>query len=519
MALLDVYSGPWTRIQAAHLLRRSCFGASRAQQELVVQNGLQETINTLFLPWVPPPPPIDTTTGVTYVDGTFDPTKGAGFYDRFTKNWWVGLMVTQPISVREKLTLFWSNHFATEMTVVANPVFSYRLLSLLRANALGNFKNLVRDVTTDTAMLRYLNGDRNTKGSSNENYARELQELFTIGKGAEISVGDYTTYTEQDVKAAARVLTGWTVNRLTQKSEFNSGRHDTTDKIFSQRYQNTKIQGRTGANAGKEELDDLLTMIFQQDATAEYIVKKFYRFFVGNTITVDISNNVIKPLADQLRNNNYEIEPVLRTLFSCSHFYSEEIIGGMLRSPADYVVGTLRAITTYTIPTAPADKDKFFERAQLSMAQQQMDLVEPTNVAGYEAYYQEPSFDLLWLTTATLPIRNDFASKLVTNINNGSLKFPVIDSVKLADTIVGVEDANTLVKGLNEMFFALEFSQPQIDRIVDEVLMQGTPAYGWTDDWNAYKAKPTNNAAIQKVKVRLDRVIPYLFKMAEIHIG
>lgn len=519
MAQLDTYSGTWTRRQAAHLLRRTCFGATREQQAQVVAQGLEATLTTLFTPWKAPNPPVDPTTGVTYVDGTLDTSKGAGFYNKFTKNWWVEQMVTQPISVREKLTLFWSNHFATEMNVVSNPVFSYRLLALLRASALGNFKTLTREVTIDTAMLRYLNGDRNTKGSSNENYARELQELFTIGKGPEISVGDYTTYTEQDVRAAAKVLTGWSINRQTQKTEFVPNRHDTSSKTFSERYQNTIIQGRTGPNAGSDELDDLLTMIFKQDATAEYIIKKLYRFYVGNTITPSVVSEVIKPLAQQFRNSGYEIAPVLQKLFASEHFFSEEIIGGMMRSPADLVVGTMRAANTYRIPTATVERDKFFERAQTSMAQQQMDLVEPTNVAGYEAYYQEPSFDLLWLTTATLPIRNDFATKLVLNINNGALKFPVIETVKLALTIQGVEDPQILIKGLNEMFFALDFSQSQTDRIIDEVLMQGTPSYGWTDEWNAYLAAPTNTAAIAKVKTRLDRVIPFLFKMAEIHLG
>ena len=208
MPWLDTYTGTWTRREAAHLLRRVSFGANSTQLNTAVSDGLLATINKVFASRPLPDPPVDQTTGEVWVTGEhYDLKKGDNYYNQSTRAWIVGLMLEDSPSIREKLTLFWMNHFATESVIVSQAIFTYRLLSFLRENSLGNFKELVRQVTKEQAMLIYLNGNTNTKGNANENYGRELQELFTIGKGPEAAAGDYTNYSEQDVKAAARVLT------------------------------------------------------------------------------------------------------------------------------------------------------------------------------------------------------------------------------------------------------------------------------------------------------------------------
>lgn len=517
MGLLSTYTGPWTRREAAHLLRRTCFGALPAQVQQAVSAGLTSTIGTLFSPHPQPDPPVDPDTGVTYVTGEYDPLKNNGAYNRYTKAWWAGLMLTDTISIREKLTLFWSNHFATEMQVVSNARQSYFLLAYLRENGLKSFKDMTRYVTTDAAMLRYLNGDTNTKGSPNENYARELQELFTIGKGPEAAPGDYTYYTEQDVQAAAKVLTGWRPNRQTGIVTFSPQQHDTTNKQFSARYQNKVIQGRTGPNAGIDELNELLDMIFSQSQVSRFIVRKLYRWFVHSEITEAVETEVIEPLASTLRQNGFMIEPVLRTLLSSEQMFSAEVIGGQLRSPADFTIGLIRSLQTITYPTEAMARYNFFNPVQGALQQQQMDLGEPPNVAGWAAYYQEPEFYRIWLTTVTLPLRNGYTDTLITGSRQGrNGAFSTVDYVL---TISGAEDAYKMVDEINATFFALPFSEDQKARLVKEVLQGGTvPDYEWTTQWQAFKSNPSNQGNRNALKTKLDAFFKYLFRLAEFQL-
>lgn len=518
MGKLDAYSGPFGRRQAAHLLRRACFGGSNAQIDKVVADGLSTTINGLFAALPASPPPIDPATGVTWVGLPYDPVKGNGYFNNTTKTWWVELMMTQPINIREKMTLFWSNHFATEMSVVSSAQMSYDMLAYFHVNYLKSFKTMARDVTVMPAMLRYLNGNVNTKGSPNENYARELQELFTIGKGPEISQGDYTTYTEQDVKAAARVLTGWRDDRLTGRTSFNANQHDVFDKQFSVRYQNTVIKGLSGATAGNVELDELINMIFSQNATSEYLITKFYRWFVGSEISETTKTEVIQPLAAQLRQDGYVVEGVLRKLLASNHFFDAEVVGCQLKSPADFTIGLLRACTTFVPPTDPAIKDRLYKSIVNNMTAQQMDLNEPNSVAGWEAYYQMPSLYKLWLTTATLPIRNGTSDSLL--VNNAALgNKPILNSPELIKTLGSeITDPYTLVNTLNEIFFAVPFTEAQTNQLVLEVLSNNQPDYLWTQEYTKWLATPTNPQYLI-VKVMADRLLKYMFRMAECQLG
>ncbi|NQW30258.1 MAG: DUF1800 domain-containing protein [Ignavibacteria bacterium] len=518
MGKLDAFSGPFTRRHAAHLLRRLSFGATNAQINQAVTDGLTKTINSLFAPLPTPPNPIDPATGVTWVGLPYDPMKGANYFNNITKNWWVELMINQPPSIREKLTLFWSNHFATEMIVVGQPQFSYDMHIYFRANYLKNFKTMAKDVTLMPAMLRYLNGNTNTKGSPNENYGRELQELFTIGKGPEISQGDYTTYTEQDVKAAARVLTGWRDDRLTGKTIFNPNKHDTADKQFSVRYQNTIVKGLNTAQAGDTELNAMLDMIFKQNATSEYLVTKFYRWFVSSEITETVITEIIQPLAQQLRNDGWVVEGVLRKLFASNHFYDAEVIGCQLRSPADFTIGLVRASSTFVPPTDASLKDRFYNFFVTNLSSQQMNLNDPNSVAGYEAYYQTPSYYRLWLTTATLPIRNGTSDAMLLN-NNALNKQPVLSSPNFIKALgAEISDSYVLVRTLNEIFFASEFTEAQVNQLANEVLNDNQPDYTWTLNYSAWLAAQTP-ANFSLVRIMADRLLKYMFRMAEFQLG
>lgn len=564
MSTLSKYSGPWGTREAAHMLRRVTFGASPADLASAAKNGLDATLDIVLKPvppsappthpndnsqWVPDPGKVWTKAAIVTdqtkpeLSTAYDLGKGPAFYNNITKQWWLKQMIHGPMSIHEKLTLFWSNHFATEMQIVQNAIFSFELLTYMRANAFGNVKDMARRVTLDAAMLRYLNGNVNTKGSPNENFARELMELFTIGKGPLAGPDDYTTYTEQDVRAAARVLTGWrdfgmrdiTItagDRDYRDNEprfapmfadnpnvvFISASHDTTDKVFSARFGNRVIKGRTGQQAGIEELNELLDMLFEQPAAARYIVTRLYRFFVNTDITDEIRRDIIEPLATDLRTNGYVVGPVLKRLLASEHFFDLALRGCQLRSPADVVVGALRTANTWTRPTDKALENRLYGAFLAAMIGQQMDLVDPNSVAGWEAYYQAPDFDRMWLTTATLPLRNGFTDGLLTT--NAALgRKPILDSVEFVKGLTDVGDPLGLIEQINDVFFAAPFKEATVMMLAEEVLMSGGRYYEWTALWNAHVQNPTNAPARTAVKTPLDRLFKYMFRMAEYQLG
>ena len=188
-------------------------------------------------------------------------------------------------------------------------------------------------------MLRFLNGNQNVVGTANENYARELQELFTIGRTG--------GYTETDVREAAKVLTGWTDTGYRSAataaigSTFRTARHDSTDKTFSAAYQNTIIKGRSGDNAGPDELNELLDMILKNAETPRYICRKLYRWFINSDIPATVETNFIQPLAALFSKANFELKPVLSALFQSQHFFDESLRGSIIKAPAGFSGGHL----------------------------------------------------------------------------------------------------------------------------------------------------------------------------------
>ncbi len=350
---LTPYSGVWDTDEVVHLLKRTMFGASIDDVAYFKTKTMSQAVDELLNPSAPlPQPPIKEYTptgaatpdtaiaaGTTWVndynaDGTVQSLRRASF-----KKWSIGLMINQDRSIREKMTLFWHNHFSTESAEINDPQVLYKHHSLLRSSALGNFKALVRAITIDPGMLRYLNGYLNTNTAPDENYGRELQELFTLGKE------NNPNYTEDDVKAAARVLTGWRITFATTSSYYDNTKHDKTNKQFSSFFNNTVITGQNGTTAGDTELDALLNMIFAKKAeVSKFIVKKIYRWFCYYTIDAAAQANVIDPLAQLLQDSNWEIKPVLSALLKSDHFF-DALNRGCL--PAS--IKTLRIRLTYLV--------------------------------------------------------------------------------------------------------------------------------------------------------------------------
>jgi uncharacterized protein (DUF1800 family) len=452
------YTGPWGKPEIVHLLKRTMFGAKPADVNYFTGKTMSEIVAELLNPSAAlPDPPVKEYDGVTNVttpdndvaagttwinslstDGNIQSKRRASL-----KKWWAGCLLNHDRSIREKMTLFWHNHFAIETVDVGNGNMLYNHVNLLRTKSLGNFKQLVRDITIDSAMLYYLNGRFNTVSAPDENYARELQELFTLGKE------NNPNYTEADVKAAARVLTGWRVynNVLPYPPYFTSSRHDSNNKQFSSFY-NTVITGRTGATAGDLELDDLLTMIFsKQVEVSRFIVKKLYRFFVYSEIDAAAETNVIEPLALIFRNNNWEIKPVLEALFKSEHFYDALNVGAQIKSPIDHIISVCREwnIVFPNSVTEYADAYNMWNYILTIGANANQNLGDPPSVAGWPAYYQTPQYYELWVNTDTLPKRNQFTDIMIGNGYTRNGKKIWIDAVEFTKTLPNPNDPNQLI--------------------------------------------------------------------------
>ena len=525
----------WGTKLSAHLLRRTMFGPTRAEIQQAASQTLDATLTALFAAQTPPDPPIGPspplTSGQTWVNSALD-SLNEGQYSLYLKAWWVGLMAREGISLQEKMVLFWHNHFVTEYNTVNDSRFMYKQLSLFRQNAFGNFKALVKSVTLDPAMLRYLNGDTNTKAHANENYGRELQELFTIGKGPQVAQGDYTNYTEQDVQAAAKVLTGYSdvgyrsTTSATIDYTFTAANHDTTAKQFSADYGNRVIQ-RTLAAEYTKELDDMLDMIFSQVDTdgvnkvARYMCRKFYRWFVYYSIDATTEQNVIIPLANIMSSNNFEVKPVLQALFSSANFYDDVNIGCVIKNPIDFLVGTVRQtgipLPVMTDPTAyyPAFNDLRSRASTL-----EMNVLDPPNVAGWAAYYQIPDFYELWIGTTTLPTRGSFTDLIFTGVGSGNGKL-VFDPIVFATTMGTPADPSLLINDLATQLFPIPLTQTQKDYLIYSAMGLTVNGEGsWTDAWTKYWATggqtPTNKTAVLKM---LTPLLKFMFRMAEYQLA
>jgi len=513
-----------TRDQVTHLLRRTMFGAAANDVSSLVGMSVSGILTLLLADQAAPPPPLNTSTsdttvpiGQTWVTAAklnADGTNPNGARTTSFKSWWIGRMLNQNISLVEKMTLFWHNHFVSETAVVGDARFSYLQNALFRQYALGNFRTLAQLVTIDPAMLRYLNGNTNTKSSPNENYGRELQELFTVGKGTEIAPGNYTNYTEADVQAAAKVLTGWRDDQTNLNSYFTLSRHDTTNKQFSSDYENTLITGSSDPG-GLVEINALLNMIFSQTETARYICRKLYRWFVYYVIDDTIEANIIDPLASILISNSFEMKPVLQTLFASQHFFDPNNIGCMIKNPLDHTVGMCRQMGIAFPPSGSLTTQySHWNYVRSQAASMQMDAGDPPNVAGWPAYYQTPEFHELWINSDTLPKRNQFSDTLNgSGYRNGGFTLAV-DPIGFVNTVSNPTDPNVIVSEFAQRLFAFALTANQI-QFLHDTLIPGLPDYEWTAEWNAYVSDPTNTAKRTAVQSKLQALLTFMMDMAE----
>jgi len=506
------------------------FGASRNDISYFSGKTFLQSVDELLNPVAPlPDPPVkeyttpaNATTPDTNIsqgsgwvldpntDGTVNSLRRASF-----KKWWMGVMINQDRSIREKMTLFWHNHFSTETNVIGDAQFVFKHHLLLRTYALGNFKALTKGVAIDPAMLVYLNGQLNTVKAPDENFGRELQELFCCGKGPG------SLYTEEDVKAAAQVLTGWKNDAANIASLFDSKRHDTTNKQFSAFYNNTIIQGKTGATAGEEELDALLDMMFATQEVAKYICRRIYRWFVYYDIDSTVETDIITPLADLLRSGNYEIKPVLDKLLKSEHFFDVLAKGCQIKSPVDLVVSMCREFDIAFQPAPDYVTNYGMYNYLVSwVTNMQQSIGDAPDVSGWKAYYQAPQFYEIWINSDTLPKRNQFTDTMIVNGYTFSGKKLQVDGIAFVQTLSNPGDPNKLIDDMVNRIFRIDISAASKMQLKTDILLGGQSTdFYWTDAWNLYVSTPGNTSNTTTVKNRLRDLIKYLTDLSEYQLA
>jgi hypothetical protein len=288
--------------------------------------------------------------------------------------WWIDRMCHTNRPLEEKLALFWHGHFATSAEKVRDPRANYELNQIFRRHGAGDFRKLLGEVAKSPAMMRYLDQDRSSRQKPNENWARECLELFSLGIG---------NYTEDDIKEAARAFTGWTVDRQ-GRFQFVARRHDPGRKTFL---------GRSGNFDG----DQILDIIVEQEACAEFICGKLWSYFVGQEAPAEIR----RELSRTFRSHGGAIRPVLEQIFLSEEFYQPQVMNAQIKSPAQLVVNLLVQLDSELEERPPI--------AQLAMRAMGQSLFSPPNVRGWVGGKD-------WINTNTLLIRCNFANYLVSGI-------------------------------------------------------------------------------------------------------
>ena len=539
MAYLDTYSGNWTAAEANHLLRRASFGCSQDTLTEALDLGLTGTISKLFEAQPMPEPPLKYELDGTERDEVYDPevnygetwvnaapypilptqqatNKAIRARNRSLYAWTFIQMQESGISIREKLTLFWHNHF---VSVNTNPHREFYYINTLRENALGNFKELTKKISVDPNMLVYLSGNQNTNSAPNENYARELLELFTLGKGAAVGNGDYTNYTEDDIVAIAKILTGWRVKSLldpdTLTPFFSNFNHSKGSKTLSHRFNNAVIEEN-----GADEYKDLIDVIFQQEECSKFIIRQFYKWFVNSEITDDIEVNVITPLAKILRDNDYEIAPALKVLLASDHFFESTFC--MIKSPIDLMLSVTKSLLFDGPSTTIKEQYDYALVLYSACFDLNQDIFHHPDVAGWKAYYQAPLFYKSWVNSFLLPKRLDYCRIIVTG---GDLVIdditytipPLIPVLTIVSKIENATDPNVLIRSLSNLLFNYEVSEEQITSL-KEFLIPGLPDFEWTVEYSEYLADSTNITLVVSVDKKLRNLLSIMVQMSEFQI-
>ena len=525
---LSAYDGEWNFESARHLLRRATMGATLEEIQMAEGLGLDGTLEKLFEELPPPDLPINyyfendpnVPIGSTWVEQpAHEPNKVTGPRKNSLRAWAFQRWIDEGISIREKLTMFWHNHFAVSVNMANDPTFIFHYEMLLQSYAWGNFKALVKEITINPAMLRFLNGNQNTEKAPNENFARELLELYTVGKGQLAGPGDYTTFTEQDVSEVARVLTGWKDTGYRRKDTevdigviYRADKHDTGVKQLSPR-----LGGHLINNMGDQEYVHLIDLIFQQRAAATYICEKLYRWFIYYEISDEVRATIIEAMADELVANDFEIKPVLMTLLRSQHFFDILNWGPMIKNPIEYMVSLIKQ-NYVTLPENLNDRYFFALKLYQRLNIMQMDYYSPPEVAGWSAYYRSPGFYRIWINATTLTARMFNSEQVATR----GFRFAGMDApsqpMRLLENVSDPLDPNVVVRDIVKALYPMPLTDGQYDAL-KEILIPGLPDFEWTVEYGMLLENPEDEEVQKSIENKLRDLLGILLNLAEYQLS
>ncbi len=475
---LEPYAASLDPSSAAHFLRRTGFGARPDDVAALVGQSASQVVDTLIddavaLPLPDPPvwadnaPPNPNTQPDEFAQYITDNNEWANEY-RYE---WVEQLYA--VGFRERVAFFWHNHFVTSIGNYILAPFAHRYVTLLRQYGLGDFKQFVYDMGIEAAMLIYLDGVNNNVTSPNENYARELLELFTMGQE---TAGGFQNYTETDIQQIAKALTGWQVDYFALTVNFNPLLFDDSEKTFLN-------------NTGNYAYADVVNIVFQERSSqiAEFVCRKLYQEFVYEVA----DETIVTQLAGILLANDFDIASVLRVLLKSAHFFDAEVRASRIKSPLEMQISMLQE----TMATYP--NDTFVLAARIGFILNQI-VLNPPNVAGWPGYHT-------WIDTTSLPLRWIVPDFLLTGGDGTMLAdlVPLAEEVHdpqdplaafylpmaLARAMIQVPIDELDIKPVDDDFAGdLEnfpipeqvLNEPEYVRTLAKVFLGGTPWYEWS---------------------------------------
>lgn len=367
---------PWDLRKAGHLYRRAAFAATSEELQIALKDGPERTIERL-LKGGTGQEEFDAKTA-TWMKSTARANNG-----QQAREWWLYRMLYSKHPLREKITLFWHNHFATSNSKVNNAGFMLGQYELMRRHALGNFAALLQEMSKDPAMLIWLDTNQSPRSKPNENYARELMELFSLGIG---------NYTEQDIREAARAFTGWSIED--GKGVFHPEQHDPTDK---------SVLGQSGKWKG----EDIVRICLEQKSCPYFIAGKLYRFLVSETAPA--TPELIEPLADQLRKSSYDFGALVARVLRSNLFFSPLVYRSRVKSPVDYILGIVWGLEGHIFDARRGGSPRMpaLAKALETLGQ---NLFYPPSVKGWDG-------GQTWLNGQTLLFRQNLALAMTSTLD------------------------------------------------------------------------------------------------------
>ncbi len=458
-------------------------------------------------------------------------------------SWMYSSIYHQPTSIEWKLFLFLHN--LTPVQDFGRHKTRYAYLKLVYEGGFRNYRDYIYDLTLDPTMLEYLNLQASQKDTPDENYAREVQELFTVGKRP------FADFTEEDVREAARLLVGWYFDwdqtMYTEGWEpvigFNEYNHDTGDKQFSEFYNKTFISGRSGPG-GREELDEFLDMIFATEKCSIYLSRRLYQFFVYPEVSDYAEEQIIKPLAEVMRNSNYSLAETLKVLLSSEYFFAEEFYNAMISSPPDFTFKVMKGLSilegdlvrwnenTYVSYfeedlgqfdqkfISPDTRSYFFFRHMGWRTNQLgMEIHNPPNVSGWPAFYQDPIYDLYWINSVTIKARKEFTESMTRWgmwLEEGiHLRFNLENFITSFDNPYQL---NSIISQLADRFLGAEIPEEALLRIRKSVLGEELNENYWTQAVEDFLLKKDKNS-YSTLYWRFEQFMFQLFELYEAHLN